>query len=98
MEKTRNLKNTKKKEAVQEEKEVLDYLKLQIKAKQFDASPGVTKALETHGLDVMNFRRAFNLATQRRERGSVVHVTVTVYADKTFAYTIDPPPVLGLLT
>jgi len=87
-----------KKADPKEEKEVLDYLKLQIKAKQFDSSPGVVKALEAHNLDVMNFRRAFNLATQRQERGTVMHVTVTVYADNTFAYTIDPPPILGLMT
>jgi large subunit ribosomal protein L11 len=78
-------------------KKVEAYLKLQVPAGQANPSPPVGPALGQHGVNIMEFCKAFNAATQSLEAGMPVPVVITVYADRSFTYVTKTPPASVLL-
>ncbi len=77
-------------------KEVVAVIKLQIPAGQATASPPVGPALGQHGLNIMEFIRAFNEAT-KDQAGLIIPVVITVYKDRTFTFELKTPPASVLL-
>ena len=73
------------------------YIKLQVPAGGANPSPPVGPALGQHGVNIMEFCKAFNAATQDMENGLPVPVVITVYADKSFTYVMKTPPASVLL-
>ena len=73
-------------------KKIEGYIKLQIPAGQANPSPPVGPALGQAGLNIMEFCKAFNAATQSMEPGMPIPVKITVYADKSFSYDMKSPP------
>ena len=73
-------------------KKIEGYIKLQIPAGQANPSPPVGPALGQAGLNIMEFCKAFNAATQSMEQGMPVPVKITVYADKSFSFDMKSPP------
>ncbi len=73
------------------------YIKLQVPAGQANPSPPVGPALGQHGVNIMEFCKAFNAATQSMEQGAPVPVTITVYNDRSFSYEMKTPPASYLL-
>ena len=67
-------------------KKVLAYIKLQVKAGQANPSPPVGPALGQHGVNIMEFCKAFNAKTQNIEAGLPTPVVITVYADRSFTF------------
>ena len=78
-------------------KKVAGYIKLEIAAGQANPSPPVGPALGQHGVNIMEFCKAFNAATQQLEPGSPVPVIITVYADRSFTFITKTPPVSFLI-
>jgi large subunit ribosomal protein L11 len=78
-------------------KKIEAYIKLQVPAGQANPSPPVGPALGQHGLNIMEFCKAFNAATQGMEQGMPVPVVITVYSDKSFTYIKKTPPASILL-
>ena len=78
-------------------KKVEAYIKLQVPAGQANPSPPVGPALGQHGVNIMEFCKAFNAATQSLEQGMPVPVVITVYADRSFTYITKTPPAAVLL-
>ena len=78
-------------------KQIDAYIKLQVPAGQANPSPPVGPALGQHGLNIMDFCKAFNAETQSMEQGLPVPVVITVYADKTFTFVTKTPPASYLL-
>ncbi|GIX31517.1 MAG: 50S ribosomal protein L11 [Porticoccaceae bacterium] len=78
-------------------KKVQAYIKLQVKAGQANPSPPVGPALGQHGVNIMEFCKAFNAQTQGLEPGSPVPVVITVYSDRSFTFTLKTPPASYLL-
>ena len=74
-------------------KKITGYIKLQIKAGQANPSPPVGPALGQQGVNIMEFCKAFNAATQKDEPGSPIPVVITVYADRSFSFIKKLPPV-----
>ena len=74
-------------------KKLLGQLKLQIPAGQANPSPPVGPALGQRGINIMEFCKAFNAATQDKEPGSPIPVVITVYKDRTFTFETKLPPV-----
>ena len=74
-------------------KKIDGYIKLQIPAGQANPSPPVGPALGQKGVNIMEFCKAFNAATQKLEQGMPIPVTITVYQDKSFTYETKSPPV-----
>ena len=68
------------------------YIKLQIPAGQANPSPPVGPALGQRGVNIMEFCKAFNAATQKAEQGAPIPVTITVYVDKSFTFVTRTPP------
>ena len=66
-------------------------------AGQANPSPPVGPALGQHGVNIMEFCKAFNAATQQLEQGAPVPVTITVYNDRSFSYEMKTPPASYLL-
>ena len=77
-------------------KKVETYIKLQVPAGKANPSPPVGPALGQHGVNIMEFCKQFNAATQDR-MGLVLPVVITVYADKTFTFIVKSPPAAVLL-
>ena len=73
-------------------KKVQAYIKLQVKAGQANPSPPVGPALGQHGVNIMEFCKAFNAETQKLEPGLPVPVVITVYADRSFTFVTKTPP------
>ncbi len=73
-------------------KEVTGFIKLQIKGGAANPAPPVGPALGSKGLNIMDFCKAFNAATQDRA-GKVLPVVITVYSDKSFSFEVKQPPV-----
>jgi len=73
------------------------YIKLQVPAGQANPSPPVGPALGQHGVNIMDFCKAFNAETQGMEQGLPVPVVVTVYADRSFTFVRKTPPAAVLL-
>jgi len=78
-------------------KKVSAYIKLQIPAGKATPSPPVGPALGQHGLNIMEFCKAFNAETQSLEPGLPTPVVITVYSDKSFSFIKKTPPAAVLL-
>ena len=73
------------------------YIKLQIPAGQANPSPPVGPALGQHGVNIMEFCKAFNAETQSAEQGMPIPVVISVYTDKSFTFITKTPPAAVLL-
>ena len=73
-------------------KKIEGYIKLQIPAGKANPSPPVGPALGQRGLNIMEFCKAFNAATQQMEPGMPVPVIITAYGDRTFSFVTKTPP------
>jgi len=73
------------------------YIKLQVPAGQANPSPPVGPALGQHGVNIMEFCKAFNAATQGIEQGTPTPVVITVYSDRSFTFVTKTPPAAVLL-
>ena len=78
-------------------KKIDAYVKLQVPAGQANPSPPVGPALGQHGVNIMEFCKAFNAETQQMEPGLPVPVVITVYTDKSFTFIKKTPPASVLL-
>ncbi|QEP42616.1 50S ribosomal protein L11 [Ectothiorhodospiraceae bacterium BW-2] len=78
-------------------KKIQAYVKLQVKAGQANPSPPVGPALGQHGVNIMEFCKAFNAATQTMEQGLPTPVVITVYSDRSFTFVTKTPPASILL-
>src|SRR5690606_27540570 len=78
-------------------KKINAYIKLQVKAGQANPSPPVGPALGQHGVNIMEFCKAFNAQTQGLEPGAPVPVVITVYSDRSFTFVMKTPPASFLL-
>ena len=78
-------------------KKVEAYIKLQVPAGQANPSPPVGPALGQHGVNIMEFCKAFNAETQGVEPGLPVPVVITVYSDRSFTFIKKTPPASVLL-
>ena len=78
-------------------KKVTGYVKLQVKAGQANPSPPVGPALGQRGLNIMEFCKAFNAATQKLEPGLPIPTVITVYSDRSFTFITKTPPAAILL-
>ena len=74
-------------------KKITGYLKLQVPAGNASPSPPIGPALGQRGLNIMEFCKAFNAKTQEMEKGMPIPVTITIFADKSFTFTMKQPPV-----
>ena len=78
-------------------KKIVGYIKLQIPAGKANPSPPVGPALGQRGLNIMEFCKAFNAATQGMEPGLPIPVVITAFADKSFTFVMKTPPASILL-
>ena len=78
-------------------KKVQAYIKLQVAAGKANPSPPVGPALGQHGVNIMEFCKAFNAETQSVEPGLPIPVVITVYADRSFTFITKTPPASVLL-
>ncbi|MCS5570841.1 MAG: 50S ribosomal protein L11 [Pseudomonadales bacterium] len=78
-------------------KKVETYVKLQVPAAQANPSPPVGPALGQHGVNIMDFCKAFNAETQNVESGMPIPVVITVYSDRSFTFVTKTPPASVLL-
>jgi large subunit ribosomal protein L11 len=78
-------------------KKVQAYIKLQVAAGQANPSPPVGPALGQHGVNIMEFCKAFNAQTQSLEQGLPIPVVITVYNDRSFTFITKTPPASVLL-
>ena len=78
-------------------KKVAGYIKLQVPAGQANPSPPVGPALGQHGVNIMEFCKAFNAKTQSMEKGMPIPVVITVYSDRSFTFVTKTPPASVLL-
>jgi len=78
-------------------KKIEAYIKLQVAAGQANPSPPVGPALGQHGVNIMEFCKAFNAQTQSMEQGLPVPVVITVYNDRSFTFITKTPPASILL-
>ncbi len=74
-------------------KKIAGQLKLQVPAGSATPSPPIGPALGQRGINIMEFCKAFNAATQEEEKGSPIPVVITYYQDKSFTFTMKTPPV-----
>ena len=77
-------------------KKIQAYIKLQVKAQEANPSPPVGPALGQHGVNIMEFCKAFNAKTQN-EGDVLIPVIITVYADRSFSFITKTPPAATLL-
>ena len=77
-------------------KKIIANIKLQIKAGKATPSPPIGPALGQHGVNIMEFCKAYNAMTQNQE-GTVIPVVITVYADRSFTFVTKTPPASVLL-
>ena len=78
-------------------KKIEAYIKLQIPAGKANPSPPVGPALGQHGVNIMEFCKAFNAETQNMEQGLPIPVVITVYNDRSFTFITKTPPASVLL-
>ncbi len=78
-------------------KKVQAYIKLQVAAGKANPSPPVGPALGQHGVNIMEFCKAFNAQTQELEAGLPIPVVITVYSDRSFTFITKTPPAAVLL-
>ena len=77
-------------------KKVSGLIKLQIQAGQANPAPPVGPALGAHGVNIMEFCKAYNAATES-QRGNIVPVEITVYEDRSFTFVTKTPPAAQLI-
>jgi large subunit ribosomal protein L11 len=77
-------------------KKIIGMVKLQIPAGQANPSPPVGPALGQHGVNIMEFCKAFNAQTKNQE-GTIIPVMITIYADRSFSFITKTPPAAVLL-
>ncbi len=77
-------------------KEVMSQIKLQIPAGKANPAPPVGPSLGQHGVNIMEFCKAFNARTQKQE-GSIIPVVISVYKDRSFTFITKTPPASDLL-
>ncbi|MCW8936206.1 MAG: 50S ribosomal protein L11 [Gammaproteobacteria bacterium] len=78
-------------------KKVEAYIKLQVPAGQANPSPPVGPALGQHGVNIMEFCKAFNAKTDNFDQGMPIPVVITVYSDRSFTFITKTPPAAILL-
>jgi large subunit ribosomal protein L11 len=78
-------------------KKVTGYIKLQVPAGAANPSPPIGPALGQRGLNIMEFCKSFNAATQGMEQGMPIPVVITAYGDKSFTFSMKTPPASFLL-
>ncbi len=78
-------------------KKVQAYIRLQVPAGKANPSPPVGPALGQHGVNIMEFCKAFNADTQGMEAGMPIPVVITVYSDRSFTFIKKTPPAAVLL-
>ena len=78
-------------------KKISAYIKLQVPANEANPSPPVGPALGQHGVNIMEFCKAFNAKTQQVEKGLPIPVVITVYSDRSFTFITKTPPAAILL-
>jgi len=78
-------------------RKIENYIKLQVPAGKANPSPPVGPALGQHGVNIMEFCKAFNAATQGMEVGIPVPVVISVYSDRSFTFVTKTPPAAVLL-
>ncbi len=78
-------------------KKITAFVKLQVAAGAANPSPPVGPALGQHGVNIMEFCKQFNAATQTLEKGMPIPVVITVYADRSFTFVTKTPPAAVLL-
>jgi large subunit ribosomal protein L11 len=78
-------------------KKITGYLKLQVPAGAANPSPPIGPALGQRGLNIMEFCKAFNAASQDMEKGAPIPVVLTIYADRSFTFEMKTPPVSHFL-
>ena len=78
-------------------KKIEGYIKLQVPAGTANPSPPIGPALGQRGVNIMEFCKAFNAATQDLEKNAPIPTTITVYADRSFTFTTKSPPASFLL-
>lgn len=78
-------------------KKVEAYIKLQVAAGMANPSPPVGPALGQHGVNIMEFCKAFNARTESIEKGAPVPVVISVYGDRSFTFDMKTPPAAYLL-
>jgi len=78
-------------------KKITGYIKLQIPAGEAKPSPPIGPALGQRGVNIMEFCKAFNAATQEVDKGTPLPTILTVYADKSFTFIMKQPPATHLI-
>src|SRR5918996_513494 len=78
-------------------KKITGYIKLQVPAGAANPAPPIGPALGQRGVNIMEFCKAFNAATQELEKGAPIPTVITVYADRSFSFTTKTPPASFLL-
>jgi large subunit ribosomal protein L11 len=78
-------------------KKIDGYIKLQVPAGQANPSPPIGPALGQRGVNIPEFCKAFNAATQKLEPGAPIPTVITVYADRSFTFEMKTPPASYLL-
>ncbi len=78
-------------------KKVEAYIKLQVQAGMANPSPPVGPALGQHGVNIMEFCKAFNAKTESVEKGLPIPVIITVYSDRSFTFETKTPPAAVLI-
>jgi large subunit ribosomal protein L11 len=78
-------------------KKITGYIKLQVPAGKANPSPPIGPALGQHGVNIMEFCKAFNAKTQADEVGTITPVVITVFADRSFTFITKTPPVPVLI-
>ena len=77
-------------------KKIIGFIKLQIPAGKANPAPPVGPALGQHGVNIMEFCKAFNAKTQE-QMGKIIPVEITVYADRSFTFITKTPPAASLI-
>ena len=78
-------------------KKISGYIKLQVPAGTANPSPPIGPALGQRGVNIMEFCKAFNAATQDLEKNMPIPTTITVYTDRSFSFTTKTPPASFLI-
>ena len=78
-------------------KKISGYIKLQVPAGKANPAPPIGPALGQHGVNIMEFCKAFNAQTQSLEKGLPTPVVITVYSDRSFTFILKTPPATVLI-
>jgi len=78
-------------------KKIEGYINLQVSAGEAKPAPPIGPALGQRGVNIMEFCKAFNAATQELEKGTPIPTTITVYADRSFTFVTKTPPASFLI-